>query len=588
MRRPLILRSVIVAIVLALLTTSGVAARKPVAMGIASQSSPDLASVDAITTNLGVRPATWTIWSTWGDRGGRWACTEGLGTCSFPRGLARGLREKGITPIIYWQPTNPSDPGAGRFERFTRIVRGLHDPYIRSWARAAKAYGGPVIVRFAHEMNGNWFPWSLLNFDNSPAAFRAAWRHIVRQFRAVGARNVSFLFSPFQRCPNCSQARYAEFYPGNAFVDYVGVTAINWGDLQWTPLSGLLAEPLAELRAISRTPRRPLGKPVILPEIASHWSGGDKAAWLTEGYLSAAQAWPAIEAMVYFDYDMTFAGQPDWRLIQPGDGSAFRAYQALAANPGFRASMPPRPRPGTGRWRLMPTAKQVADDAITHIVAQDGSGEFPTIGAALAAAGEGYTILVKPGVYDESLIVDKAVTIAGKARRGPVVIQPTTGTAISLAGSNATLADLTFRGQLGTVSILGGAPTLRGLRFESVGLPTELMPGLPAISIGGGSSAYLLRNSVGGGMVGVSVLEGAPTLEGNTLSGNTSGLQVGAAGLPTLRGNSICGNSTDVEVLPGAIPPDRSADTPCSGDVQPPTPGPGQPPTPGQPQPPTP
>jgi hypothetical protein len=42
--------------------------------------------------------------------------------------------------------------------------------------------------------------------------------------------------------------------------------------------------------------------------------------------------------MVYFDYDMTFAAQPDWRLIQPADGSAFRAYQALAADAGFRAS----------------------------------------------------------------------------------------------------------------------------------------------------------------------------------------------------------------------------------------------------------
>ena len=231
---------------------------------------------------------------------------------------------------------------------------------------------------------------------------------------------------------------------------------------------------------------------------------------------SAHQEWPAIQAMVYFDYDMTFAGQPDWRLIQPGDGSAFRAYQALAADPQFRASMPPRPKPGAGRWRLMPTAKQVADDAITHIVAQDGSGEFATIGAALAAAGEGYTILVRPGTYDESLVIDKGVTIVGDTRRGPVVIQPSTAAAFTLAGSTATLADLTLRGPLGTVNILGGAPTLRGLRFEAVGLPTDVTPGLPAISVIGGSSAVLIGNAITGGAIGISVSEGTPTLEDNT------------------------------------------------------------------------
>jgi hypothetical protein len=53
----------------------------------------------------------------------------------------------------------------------------------------------------------------------------------------------------------------------------------------------------------------------------------------------------------------------------------------------------------------MPTAKQAADDATTHIVAQDGTGEYTTIGAALAAAADGYTILVRPGTYDAAAVV---------------------------------------------------------------------------------------------------------------------------------------------------------------------------------------
>ena len=176
------------------------------ALGVASQNSTDLAALDAFAASVGARPATWTLWSTWGDRGGQYRCFKGHGTCIFPGALARGLRDRGVTPLIYWQPTNPADPGAGRFERYRNTIAGKHDRYIREWARAAKAFGKPVIVRLAHEMNGTWFPWSLTNFDNSPVGSWAAWRHVVRIFRNVGARNVMFLWSPFQRCGTCSSA----------------------------------------------------------------------------------------------------------------------------------------------------------------------------------------------------------------------------------------------------------------------------------------------------------------------------------------------------------------------------------------------
>ena len=50
-------------------------------------------------------------------------CVDGFGTCAFPSALADGLRERGITPLVYWQPTNPGDPGAGRYERFRTPAR---------------------------------------------------------------------------------------------------------------------------------------------------------------------------------------------------------------------------------------------------------------------------------------------------------------------------------------------------------------------------------------------------------------------------------------------------------------------------------
>jgi len=325
---------------LSLMATEPAQARRPVALGVASEPSTDMTAVDAFQAWSRARPALWTLWSSWGDREGDTKCRGRLGTCAFPAEAARGLRARGITPLITWQPTDPANAAAGAYERYRNIIVGRHDRYIRGWAKAARKFRAPVIVRFAHEMNGTWFPWSLTSFDNSPRRFVKAWRHIVTIFRNAGARNVKFLWTPFQRCSTCSGYRYELFYPGNGYVDYVGVTALNWGESGWISLLELVNKPLAILRRITRTRGDRLGKPVILPEIGCHWMGGDKAAWLREGYVAVRRRWRSIRAMVYFDYDTTFAAQPDWRLAMPPDRTALRAYRFLAAKPAFRGRLP--------------------------------------------------------------------------------------------------------------------------------------------------------------------------------------------------------------------------------------------------------
>ena len=84
-----------------------------------------------------------------------------------------------------------------------------------------KANGGrSVVVRFAHEASGNWFPWSIGKAGNTVANYKAAWRRIDRIFRQAGARNhTKFLWS------NLMPSRL--HYPGDRYVDYVG----SWGPM---------------------------------------------------------------------------------------------------------------------------------------------------------------------------------------------------------------------------------------------------------------------------------------------------------------------------------------------------------------------
>jgi Glycosyl hydrolase family 26 len=316
------------------------AARSRIAIGlsVAPALAVDMRVVDRYIARYGARPALWSVWSNWGSRGGERECQKGKGSCAFPSEVADGLRERGITPLIWWAPVAPPGLERGQYARFTRIIDGLHDDYIRVWAQDAKAHGGPIVLRFAHEMNGKWYPWGLSRFDNSPRLFKKAWRHVWRIFHDVGATNVRFLWNPMpERCNGCAPFyRYWAFYPGDRYVDYVGVNVYNYGPAGWRSMPRILEKPLRRLRTISRTKALPRGKPVILGEVATSFRGGDKARWLERGYLQAYQRWPQVKGIVYFDVDMRRDGHADWRLIRPKDGSAMRVYRQLAARPIFR------------------------------------------------------------------------------------------------------------------------------------------------------------------------------------------------------------------------------------------------------------
>ena len=57
---------------------------------------------------------------------------------------------------IAWQPELDDDTPI----KFSDIVAGVHDDYLTRFFTAAKNHPGQVVIRFAHEMNGDGYPWS--------------------------------------------------------------------------------------------------------------------------------------------------------------------------------------------------------------------------------------------------------------------------------------------------------------------------------------------------------------------------------------------------------------------------------------------
>jgi hypothetical protein len=251
-------------------------------------------------------------------------------TNTFPSGLEQWDIAGGRTPLVSWA-------GAS----LDAIVSGTYDAMIRARADGMRALGSPVFLRWCWEMNGNWSTCDGTHNNspgttNGPDKFVAAWRHIHDIFTAQGATNVVWVWSPNdQDVPSDSWNRYTNYYPGDGYVDWVGIDGYNWGTTRswasWTSFASLFAGVYATYAA---------RKPIIIAETASAEQGGSKAQWITDTREAIQSRFPAIAGFVYFDV----LKENDWRPAS--SSTAFDAYVKMGADPYFhQSSVPPPPPP---------------------------------------------------------------------------------------------------------------------------------------------------------------------------------------------------------------------------------------------------
>ena len=170
-----------------------------------------------------------------------------------------------------------------------------------------------------------------------------------------------------------------------------------------------------------------------------------------------------------------------------------------------------------------------ADAAPDDSILACPGGPLPTIGAAIAAAPSGATILVCPGTYPEVLVID------GKS----LVLRATGGAAATIIDAGGVASALTVRG--GAVVGIDGL-TLRGGVAELGG----------GVHVTGATLA--MRASVitgnrarvrGGGIY----VDGEALIEDTTIAANTSGWTAGgiylAGHAPVLRRVTVTGNQSE-------------------------------------------
>jgi mannan endo-1,4-beta-mannosidase len=192
--------------------------------------------------------------------------------------LAENERQGIRQVMVSWEPWEPVPAALGTTlqqlpqpgYRNSDIAAGSQDAYIRAFARSLASFDGTVWLRYAHEMNGFWYPWSA----DAPAYVRA-WRHMVRVVRAAGARNVRFVWSAnpnlYER-PAVWLRNLRRYWPGAAYVDVLGSTMINFGGLK----DYTVARFAPRLALLHQT----FGLPVLLTEVNTERTGS--AGWLDD------------------------------------------------------------------------------------------------------------------------------------------------------------------------------------------------------------------------------------------------------------------------------------------------------------------
>jgi hypothetical protein len=236
---------------------------------------------------------------------------------TFPGGALDAIQLAGVTPEITWQPWVATTGGDHRGVSLGAIAAGDYDRFIRQWAVSAARWKGPLLVRFAHEMNSNGLPWSAQAPGNSAQVYVAAYRHVVRIFRSAGATNVEWVWSP--NVSYRGSTPLAQVYPGRRYVDIIGLDGYNSGTRvaggRWRSPSEVFGATLAQVGALAPQ------VPILITETASSAAGGSKPGWIGQLF-TYMHAQPDVIGVVWFNID----SRADWPLNDsPADLTAARA-----------------------------------------------------------------------------------------------------------------------------------------------------------------------------------------------------------------------------------------------------------------------
>ncbi|MBN2678474.1 MAG: hypothetical protein JXR32_10490 [Anaerolineaceae bacterium] len=249
--------------------------------------------------------------------------------------------DAGYTPFI----NLPAPDGVTAYQ----MAAGNYDIYIRQFAKAVKNFSnyGTRFVYIAplQEMNGG--DWVVYGGD--PVYYIQTYNRFRSIFTQEGVplQSVKWVFAP-NGWTKQGDPLFEEYYPGDAVVDVIAISAYNWGYCSggiWEDPITVFNNPtiangfyLDRLRVMAPT------KPIFIAETASSScydiSGGKNNAmkdqWIQDAYQYLSTQ-PHVKAILYLNFDK----ECDWPFYIPGS-NAYLGYKTAANTYGYSYIQPSR------------------------------------------------------------------------------------------------------------------------------------------------------------------------------------------------------------------------------------------------------
>lgn len=216
----------------------------------------------------------------------------------FPDNIMKSIYQENSLPMITWEPwaselaISDTIPELQQEKKvFKYMAEGYFDDHILKFARLLKSYDQPVFLRFAHEFDNPQYPWSPAG-ENSPEEFVRAWKHLYELLNREGSHKIVLVWNPWKA------QNMADYFPGNQYIDWIGVTLLNYGPLN-SDGSFYRFEELyngfhAQRDSLSR-------KPVMLAEFGSVKIGDRQKEWVRGAMNSMQDQFREISAVVMFN-----------------------------------------------------------------------------------------------------------------------------------------------------------------------------------------------------------------------------------------------------------------------------------------------
>lgn len=179
------------------------------------------------------------------------------------------------------------------------VLNGRYDTYLENYAKAIAKAELPVLFRLGNEMNGDWCAYSSLHTGKDTQIFIAFYKHVYDIFEKVGANKYAlWVWNPnSESFPGFKWNHELCYYPGDEYVDIVGLTAYNTGTYyqgeNWESFDQLYKDVYTQYTEIYE-------KPLMITEFSSSSIGGDKVAWVKDMF-EKIKKYDKIKVAIWWD-----------------------------------------------------------------------------------------------------------------------------------------------------------------------------------------------------------------------------------------------------------------------------------------------